>query len=248
MRPPLSPREDSTLKRLHRNLETRLQPFWAAALPNRVVRITLHAHQDSDRANRTPEELELLDAPIASFDMVTDSEGAFAHRFTISWEDLCKHPRGIQIAFSPPAREDELVIAAELLPAPTNGSNPTLEKLRGAIVSHLPPIRFEQPVPLSHCQIRVISDIDDTIKLSSILSGARAVFYNVFVKDLAETVIRGMGEWYQEMWTRGVRFHYVVRTSMLGIKRSLTIRPVEWAFRTPPNRSRVHGTCSAPAR
>ena len=42
------------------------------------------------------------------------------------------------------------------------------------------------------------------------LCGARAAFYNVFVKDLAENVIPGMGNWYMDMWKRGVRFHYVV--------------------------------------
>lgn len=66
------------------------------------------------------------------------------------------------------------------------------------------------PIPLSHSSIRVISDIDDTVKLSGILNGARAVFHNVFVKDLRDSVIRGMGDWYTNMWKRGVRFHYVV--------------------------------------
>ncbi|KAI0027425.1 hypothetical protein K488DRAFT_61603 [Vararia minispora EC-137] len=200
--------DTSTLKRLHRNLETRLQPFWATALPSRSVRISVYAPDDdpSDRAKRTPEELELLDAPIAHCTVVTSPEGAFSAKFTIQWEDLCKHPRGIHIAFSPPAREDELRIAAELLPEP---GAPPLEKIRGAIMAATGMQRAEQSVALSHCQVRVISDIDDTVKLSSILSGARSVFYNVFVRDLKENVIKGMGEWYQEMWARGVRFHYV---------------------------------------
>ena len=58
--------------------------------------------------------------------------------------------------------------------------------------------------------MRVISDIDDTVKLSNIVSGARAVFHNVFVKEMRDIIIPGMGEWYNEMWRRGVRFHYVV--------------------------------------
>jgi phosphatidate phosphatase APP1 len=59
----------------------------------------------------------------------------------------------------------------------------------------------------------VISDIDDTIKYSNILSGARSVFFNVFVKELHEILIPGMPEWYNQMWQRGVRFHYVVRAA-----------------------------------
>jgi phosphatidate phosphatase APP1 len=42
-----------------------------------------------------------------------------------------------------------------------------------------------------------------------VLSGARSVFYNVFVRELDESLIPEMADWYNEMWTRGVRFHYV---------------------------------------
>jgi len=68
---------------------------------------------------------------------------------------------------------------------------------------------MRERVPLTHSPIRVISDIDDTVKLSGIHRGARAVFHNVFVKDLEDNLIPGMGEWYTEMWRRGVSFHYV---------------------------------------
>lgn len=61
-----------------------------------------------------------------------------------------------------------------------------------------------------YLRVGIISDIDDTIKKSNILSGARSVFYNVFVRDLNEALIPEMPEWYNEMWKRGVRFHYVV--------------------------------------
>lgn len=65
-------------------------------------------------------------------------------------------------------------------------------------------------ISLTHSPIRVISDIDDTVKLSNVLGGARAVFHAVFVKDLKDSTIPGMGEWYTQMWQHGVRFHYVV--------------------------------------
>ncbi|TFK69303.1 hypothetical protein BDN72DRAFT_840591 [Pluteus cervinus] len=66
-----------------------------------------------------------------------------------------------------------------------------------------------QRIPLTHSQIRVLSDIDDTVKMSNIMSGARVVFQSVFVKDLTEAKIPGMGEWYMHMFDQGVRFHYV---------------------------------------
>jgi len=65
-------------------------------------------------------------------------------------------------------------------------------------------------IPITHSPIRVISDIDDTVKLSNILGGARGIFQNVFVKDLQENIIPGMGEFYTKLWEKGVRFHYVV--------------------------------------
>lgn len=68
-------------------------------------------------------------------------------------------------------------------------------------------------LPITHSPIRVISDVDDTVKMSGITEGARAVFHNVFVKELKDGIIPGMGEWYTNMWERGVRFHYVVSPS-----------------------------------
>lgn len=64
--------------------------------------------------------------------------------------------------------------------------------------------------PITHTSIRVISDIDDTVKHSGVTEGARIAFHNVFVKELKDSVIPGMGEWYTNMWNKGVRFHYVV--------------------------------------
>jgi phosphatidate phosphatase APP1 len=79
-----------------------------------------------------------------------------------------------------------------------------------------PIAKASERVPLTYSPIRVISDIDDTVKLSGVHCGARAVFHNVFVKDLEENLIPGMGEWYSEMWRRGVRFHYVVSPQMFS--------------------------------
>jgi len=81
------------------------------------------------------------------------------------------------------------------------------------VTSKVPTTRSQVQIPITHCPIRVISDIDDTVKDSGILNGARVVFHNVFVKDLRDCVVEGMGEWYTEMWKKGVRFHYVVRGS-----------------------------------
>ncbi|KAI0316763.1 hypothetical protein OF83DRAFT_1059817 [Amylostereum chailletii] len=211
--PELGPFSHSQLQRLHSNLEARLHPFWAAALPSRTVRISLYPAPTPDEspagASRTSSEYQLFDAPLAVQQVLTSPEGAFQVKFRVPWEELCTHPRGVHIAFGEPAEEVEFVVAVELLPPP-----PPLNASAQVFYEHtirppVPTANAEERVPLTHSQVRVISDIDDTVKLSSVLGGARAVFYNVFVKDLRDNVIRGMGEWYGEMWRRGVRFHYV---------------------------------------
>ena len=220
--PPAPSSLQNELQRLHANLESRLTPFWAAALSARTVRVAVHplaaaaagsdASSDDGRAGGP--------AAIVAGSATTSADGAFQIRLTIPWEDLCTHPTGVHVAFGDPTHEHDFVLRAELLPAPTTQpTTPTATStLPGAPASRppsppaAPSAAAEAVVPLTHSPVRVISDIDDTCKLSHVASGARAVFYNVFVRDLRESLIRGMGDWYGAMWARGVRFHYVVST------------------------------------
>ncbi|KAI8067121.1 hypothetical protein BC940DRAFT_301349 [Gongronella butleri] len=55
--------------------------------------------------------------------------------------------------------------------------------------------------------ISVISDIDDTIKHTQILHGARTVLANTFFKP--STSIHGMADAYASWYTEGASFHYV---------------------------------------
>ena len=57
--------------------------------------------------------------------------------------------------------------------------------------------------------VSVISDIDDTIKHSAIGSGAKEIFRNAFIRDLADLTIDGVKEWYQTLADMGVQLHYV---------------------------------------
>ncbi|KAG9248296.1 hypothetical protein BJ878DRAFT_62907 [Calycina marina] len=57
--------------------------------------------------------------------------------------------------------------------------------------------------------VSVISDVDDTIKHSSIGSGAREIFRNAFIRELADLTIEGVKEWYNTMYDMGVGFHFV---------------------------------------
>lgn len=56
--------------------------------------------------------------------------------------------------------------------------------------------------------VSLISDIDDTVKKSSISLGAREIFRNTFIRDLKELTVDGVREWYVELHKMGVSFHY----------------------------------------
>lgn len=65
-------------------------------------------------------------------------------------------------------------------------------------------VKITQPKGVS-----IISDVDDTIKHSSIGSGAREIFRNAFIRDLGDLTIDGVKEWYNTMYDMGVGVHYV---------------------------------------
>ena len=186
----------------------------------------------SDKFSFDPEN-----GPLASQDVITGVDGSFQVKFRLKWEELCHHPQGLHIAFGDDV-EHEVMVVAQLLPPArmpdgvayaknqtrSSPSPSVFSSASGTYDSTIPytqqsnqippppkPLTSISVIPITHSPIRVISDIDDTIKLSNILSGARTVFHNVFVKELKDIVIPGMGEWYRRMWDRGVRFHYVVR-------------------------------------
>jgi hypothetical protein len=220
----LSPSFSSTdglhIRRWHANLESRLHPFWAGVLSNRAVRVSVRPHFDLTEAevkSASSSELDILEKPLATCEATTDADGAFKIRFVISWETLSTHPKGAPMAFFDPNCEHDFSVTAELmplpLPSPVTPNMPTEPHPFLPLPHLMPPApvaKTSERVPLTYCPIRVISDIDDTVKLSNVHCGARAVFHNVFVKDLEENLIPGMGQWYTEMWRRGVRFHYVV--------------------------------------
>jgi len=227
----------SNVQELHANLERRLMPFWSSALSNRTVRISLYASEDAvSIAQALGNEAYDYDdprlLPIASREVTTAQDGSFQVKFGVPWDVLLKHPDGVQFAFGDVTTEYDFFILAELLPPPP--PPPTIAVPQPVSVNNAPVSWAQIKVPLSYTPVRVISDIDDTVKTANVLSGARAIFYTVFVQSLVEIVIPGMGNWYTEMWQRGVRFHYVVRPSAFN-SAGLAVNPplVQWAIRDP---------------
>ncbi|KAI0766663.1 hypothetical protein BD413DRAFT_664876 [Trametes elegans] len=257
---------DPDLQRWHANLEARLHPFWSSTLSNRTVRITLYAAdptlydgsaEQSQESVSSESSVSPEKQPIMTREAITGVDGSFQVKFSVPWEHMCVHPAALQIAFGGADLEQDLFVTADLLAPPS--PSPSAPDTPQGPSQYVPPFRPQVAastsiaVPLSYSSVRVISDIDDTVKLSGILGGARAVFHNVFVKDLQDSVIRGMGDWYMNMWRRGVRFHYVsngpfellpVVNEFLQISR---LPPGSIRLRSYGGRSLFNGLLSAPA-
>lgn len=221
--PPTPRTMTDDLRKLHDNLEARLVPFWSSSLGSRTVHIAVYATDPRRRdflkspaigSDGFDEDYQLQRQPIASADIVTAPDGSFQKKFHISWDRMCVHPAALQLAFGDADREHDLYITADLMPArPPTPNTQVPYAVRQQPVraprNNAPTASCHLVVPVTSATVRLISDIDDTVKMSNVVSGARSAFYNVFVKDLAENVIPGMGNWYMDMWRRGVRFHYV---------------------------------------
>ena len=221
---PAPPMATSELQQWHANLEKRLHPFWSSVLSNRTVRVSLYVadptlyeadSQRTDESGSSESSVPPEKRPIVVREVTTAVDGSFQLKFSVPWERLCTHPAGVHVAFGGSGLEHELFVVAEMLAPPSPASSTTYtpyqpQQRQAALAPPPATVAASIPIPLTYSAVRVISDIDDTVKLSGILSGARAVFRNVFVHDLRDSVIRGMGEWYLGMWKRGVRFHYVV--------------------------------------
>ncbi|KAG6907642.1 hypothetical protein DXG01_008092 [Tephrocybe rancida] len=254
------------LRKLHKNLESRLQPFWSSVLASRTVRIHLFvsphhytAPADATAKPKPEDEQEAIDReagrydPVGAQDVLTAADGSFQARFVVKWEDLCQHPGALHIAFGDKFEEHDVLVAAQIQPAePSPSSSSSSLNAPSAQDAPFTPIKTMR-IPISHSPIRVISDIDDTVKLSNIISGARTVFQNVFVKDLKENIIPGMGEWYTGMWKKGVRFHYVSNGpfELLPIVSEFfqisQLPPGSIRLRSYAGRSIFNGLLSAPA-
>lgn len=208
----------SEILRLHQNFHTRLQPFWARMVTSGTVRISLYTtNVHTGAADRHLAPLAFAEVPIAS------DTGYFGNLFSIPFQTIGEHPGGVQLAFGDFGTEQRLTAIAEYIAPPplpprpgvlpqdasqeANAYAPSVQSQ----LHHLPPPTAQIEFGLSDARVRLISDIDDTIKVSSILHGVRAVFRNVFARQLEELACPGMPEWYRHLSSQGVKFHYVVR-------------------------------------
>ncbi|KAF8836950.1 hypothetical protein BDN67DRAFT_1005175 [Paxillus ammoniavirescens] len=219
------------LQRLHANLESRLKPFWASALSSRMVEVSVFVHSLNPQTHPQSPDPQLL----LRKKLPTGPDGFFSDTFMIDWKDICAH-----IPFDKTRVEHELLVDAQVV---------GVEYVSALHPKPTSSIR----IPITHSAVRVISDIDDTVKMSRVPDGARAIFHNVFVKDLEETIIPEMGDWYDTMWKRGVRFHYVSNSpfELLPVINQFikisNLPPGSIRLRSYAGRSLFNGLLSAPS-
>jgi len=189
---------EEDLPRMHSNLQSRLLPFFGQKLGNRRVRLSVYPALENGT---------LWDKPLGTKVVSTSSGGAFKTTIEVRSKELRRllDDRGMQVDA---LDKIDLRVVSELLEpdalgdlaggrfAGTQGLKPTCEA--AAVI----PVAYDGGV-------RVISDIDDTVKWTEVLGGTKAIFRNVFVRELWEIRVPGMAHWYQQMRGVGAHFHYV---------------------------------------
>lgn len=187
------------LPRLHANLQARLLPFFGQKLGLRKVRLSVYP---------VLEPGTLWDKPLTTKVVTTTTGGAYKTILEVRSKDLRRlleeTEKGIESLM-----HLELRIVSELLEV-----DPIQDALNGGhFTGHqgLKPVASDDSETVSSQDggLRVISDIDDTIKHSEVLGGTKKLFRNVFVRELKEVQVPGMRDWYQLMKKEGASFHYV---------------------------------------
>jgi hypothetical protein len=93
------------LKQMHANLDLRLQPFWASAVPNRPVTLLVFSHNEQDKGEKfdatSYAPLTPGRQPIFTIQTSTDAQGVFNQQISIPFETICTNPEGLSIAFEP---------------------------------------------------------------------------------------------------------------------------------------------------
>lgn len=169
------------LQVLHDNLHARLRLFFSQKLVGRRIRVSIYL------SPLTLDPSASSEVCIAKGTLVTEGGGVFKSSITVPWKDGDPHRRKLRVRTELLSEsEEETIDDQQMLEAVMNRSD-------------------EASVGLSHAhtKIRVISDIDDTIKLTHVLAGIKAIVRNVFTRPHSELVVPGMQEWYWALYEKG---------------------------------------------
>lgn len=176
---------NAPLETLHENLHARLRLFFSQKLDGRRIRVSIYL---------LPNGEETQEHCVAKGMLLSEVGGVFKSSITVPW--TAGEPEGRRLRIRTELLTEQLVDE-------TIDDQASLEKVMN---------RSDEAtitVAHAHAPIRVISDIDDTIKATHVLGGIKAVFRNVFTRPHEELTVEGMRDWYQEMHEKGACFHFV---------------------------------------
>lgn len=197
---------DTDAKQMYQNLQDRLRAFFSQKLDQRRVRLSIFLDD--------PDIPEAEQRCLARGTIVSAPGGGFKQ--IVSFPAILKDTEQHLL-------HSWLRITTELLPMDEDATESNA------------PGRFDSSSAkvLPHNIPRVISDIDDTVKvcrtsrrppspllltdslftlvlqISEVLGGARRVFRNVFALPFDRITVHGMSDWYNQMTARGAAIHYV---------------------------------------
>ncbi|GJJ11104.1 hypothetical protein Clacol_005335 [Clathrus columnatus] len=229
---------EKVLQSLHDNLDARIRLFWTSAIANRTVNLSVFCPMSGKIPTNADDTLHGQDTdftPLFTKSVITSSEGSFQSVIRIPWEQLATHPPSLHLAFGDRNAEYPIIVQAEMWP-PVDATSVQLPSSSYATYQRRTPpasassmattlavdpqsrnpaartcVRTQITVvlPAQRVPIRVVSDIDDTVKFTGVIEGAKAAFRNAFTRHLSDLVIPDMVKWYRDLWKNGVRFHYV---------------------------------------
>lgn len=191
------PFSSAPLHVLHDNLHTRLRFFFSQKLVGRRIRVSVYllplvvtASAPSSSSTSSSSTSPASEVCIARGTLLTEVGGVFKSSLSVPWTGGDPRMRKVRVRTELLSdNEDETIDDQQSLEAVLNRSD-------------------EASVGLSHAhtKIRVISDIDDTIKLTHVLAGIKAIMRNVFTRPHDELVVPGMQEWYWALYEKGASY------------------------------------------
>lgn len=213
----------ASLEVLHDNLNTRLRLFFSQKLVSRRIRVSVYLDSSSSSSDTTSNTSERsAEQCVARGTLVTELGGVFKSTITVPWKygDPSGRPLRIrtELLGSQASDEGDATIDSQ------EAHDRVMAMSDEASIS----------VTHAHAPIRVISDIDDTIKATHVLAGIKSVFRNVFTRPHEELAVEGMKDWYWEMYEKGACFHFVSNSpfELFGV-----LREYLQAVGFPPGRS-----------
>ncbi|PWN54373.1 hypothetical protein IE53DRAFT_383069 [Violaceomyces palustris] len=199
------------IRSLHSIFSERLKAYWVYRSSGREVRIEVRPRlkgQDHSSSHRGSTPL------LAVTRLTTDATGQFSHKLTIPWHMLsayCKHHPPLTDLH--PREICELEVRAVL-----EGTTTAREDGGGILENSSTNETTDWMILPVHedgsRKVRVISDIDDTVKDTGVVLGAKRILRNVFVLPYSECEVPGVAKWYQSMVEAGVGIHYITNAPL----------------------------------